>query len=204
MSYSTSLNILYNLSSCTHQRLISEIKECKCVRLVGDNFNLKIGTKDERSSRQGKMINYFASVALAYDFNRSTQMPHILMNKPALDRQVNNSHINISQADMQHLSQMYSKIIMKVAARPINFFTLLSYCTQTANKNSFNIKLPEIIPLNVSSHNEQNLSDVTLIMHHYEQLLITCCTKAGIDVNDRHIHIGGDQLTRDIFSSATK
>ena len=62
MSHRTSLNILYNLSSCTHQRLISEIKECKCVRLVGDNLNLKIGTKDERSSRQGKMINYFASL----------------------------------------------------------------------------------------------------------------------------------------------
>ena len=141
MSYSTSLNILYNLSSCTHQRLISEIKEGKCVRLVGDNLNLKIGAKDERSSRQGKMINCFASVALVYDFNWATQMPHLLMNKPALDRQVNNSHIDISQADIQQLSQMYSKIIMKVAARPINFFTLLSYCTQTANKNSFNIKI---------------------------------------------------------------
>ena len=67
------------------------------------------------------MINYFASVALVYDFNRSTQMPHLLMNKPALDRQVNNSHIDISQADMQQLSQMYSKIIMKAAARHINF-----------------------------------------------------------------------------------
>ena len=68
MSYSTSLNILYNLSSCTHQRLISEIKEGKCVRLVGDNLNLKIGTKNERSSRQGKMINYFASKSISLWF----------------------------------------------------------------------------------------------------------------------------------------
>ena len=179
-----SLNILNNLSSCTHQRLINEIKKGKYVRLVGDNLNLKIGTKDERSSRQGKMINYFASVALVYDFNRSTQTPQSLMNKPALDRQVNNSHIDISQADMQQLSQMYSKIIMKVAARHINFFTFLSNCTRIANKDSFNIKLPEIIPLNVLPHNEQKLSDVTLIMHHYEQLLFTCCNEAGIDVND--------------------
>ena len=43
------------------------------------------------------------------------------MNKPTLDRQVNKSHIGISQADMQQLSQMYSEIIMKVAARHIIF-----------------------------------------------------------------------------------
>ena len=125
------------------------------------------------------MIN--ASIALVYDFNRLTQTPHSLMNKPALDRQVNNSHFSNVFQNHESSSKTYY------------FFTFLSNCTQTVNKDSFNIKLPEIVPLNVLPHNKQKLSDVTLIMHHYEQFLFTSCTKAGIDV--RWFHIGGDQLT---------
>jgi hypothetical protein len=46
------------------------------------------------------------------------------------------------------------------------------------------------------------LQEVVDILAHYEGLLQTACNKVGKDIDTLQVHIGGDQLTRERFSSA--
>ena len=50
--------------------------------------------------------------------------------------------------------------------------------------------------------NEQKYSETIEILDSYEKTPEDCSTIAGVDLNDKHFHIGGDQMMRERFSSA--
>ena len=69
-------------------------------------------------------------------------------------------------------------------------------------KLSFLAEKNRIPPFNIVMKNEQKYIETIKILDSYEKTLEDCSTIAGVDLNNKHFHIGGDQMMRERFSGA--
>jgi len=65
-----------------------------------------------------------------------------------------------------------------------------------------NCQRKTVIPLPVLAKNEQKYADVVDSLDHYEDIVIKVFDAARKDVNAAKLHIGGDQLTRELVFGA--
>lgn len=187
--------------------IIDAIKAGKKIRFVGDNINFRVGVRDERSNKHGKMFHYFGSAVLIYGKmgtfdelpDSGPQEDHTMFRES--DLLPSNNEVEALVADFAYMS-------MKVAITHIAYFSFLKDKVSTHLTDKYSTKLMEkttIIPLTVLPKNEQKYGDVVDIMRHYEGILHNVFSKAGCELHPRvKIHIGGDQLTRERFSGAKR
>ena len=183
-------------------QVIDAIKCGKRVRLVGDNLNMTVGVRDERFDRHGKMLHYFGSAILIHDFTFPSAS-HITPQKEY--QSLKATDLLPSSNDFNLILEDYVFMAMHVAVKHIPYFTFLEneLPSYILDENSEQLKKKTtVIPLSVMPKNEQRYGDVVDILRHYESLMTTVHKKAGVDYNNIKIHIGGDQLTRERFSSA--
>ncbi len=166
-------------------------------RLVGDNINWTTKVNDERKNRHGHMNHAFGSAALvsAPKFADVNFDP-----TPALEF---NADVCLpTDADFNNLKELFAKLVSTILVQHVPALRCLDLL---ANSN-INIHGSElctkttVIPLQVEFKNEQKNEDVIDILGGYEDLARE--VYAGHDIPN--IHVGGDLLTRERFSSAKR
>ena len=63
-SYQTALKIIEEIGHHNNDTMVKGIKDGHNIRIVGDNINVKMGVKYERSDHHGNMLNWFASAVI--------------------------------------------------------------------------------------------------------------------------------------------
>ena len=202
LSYCRSLGVVELIGGHFNDQLIDLLKQGKRFRLVGDNINWKVGVHDQRLDNTSKMMHAFGSAAIVQniDFRHlsacSPQRPYdetpVQAFLPSVD-------------DIEAIKHDYTILASRVAFEFIPYFKSFEDIVPNDISKPCDPKLKEkstVIPLPVLFKNEQYTQDVVKIMEFYEDCLNDAHQKAGIDFDNKHIHIGGDQLTRIRFSEA--
>ena len=175
----------------------------KRIRLVGDNVNFTTHVRDERIARHGKMHNFFGSIALIHDFafpnvaNHSPQ--HNLLDLTA-DMFIPNS------IEQEAIVYDYAYMAIRVAVKYIDYFKFLDKLFPEHRPDNFTHLLTSktnVIPLHVLPYNEMQYGDVVRILNEYIIKMESIYEQAAISKDSMpSIQIGGDQLTRERFSSS--
>ena len=176
------------------------LKRGQRIRLVGDNVIIwHVGVKDERIGRNAYMRHAFATIAVVQNLNFSL-LDDITPQKDYAE--IDAVDLRPSSQEMQAVKKEYTILMGRAAAKLLPYF---SKCMNSVNK-CIEEPLPILaeknctLPFNIVMKNEQKYSETIEILDSYEKSLEDCTAIAGVDLNDKHFHIGGDQMTRERFS----
>jgi len=197
LSYCCTERVIDGIRVDFDKSVVEAVKEGKTIRLVGDNVNLSVGVRDERSNRHGKMLNYFGSAVLIHKF----QFPTASHDEPQRDyRALKPADLLPSTNDVECLIEDYVHMTMHIAVKHIAYFSYLKDMIPRylVDDEMHQLKQKtEVIPLSVLPKNEQKYGEVVDILRYYETMIANVYQKAGKDMDNIKIHIGGDQLTRE-------
>jgi len=202
LSYVSALNIEREMKVAVKKELITAIKQDSTLRLIGDNVNVRVGVKDERSKNHGKMLNYFGNVALINNFPFTKSMS---LHPQSMNRNLSVQLFLLTPDDISELKKDYASILMNTAVEYFTFFQCLRDILPKYLEDSFSSQLThktKVIPISILPLDEQKGEHAVEILRYYEKLIVDLFTSAGISVENKNIHVGGDQLSRDRFTSA--
>ena len=148
------------------------------------------------------MQNAFGSAVIVQNFDFAS-LPNIRPQKSYKSVSVEDFIPNNN--DMEAIFNSFALIVANIAVKILPYFKEFEDCLKLFVGAKHVKTLPNtVIPLPVLLKNEQKLNDVVDILDHYEDLLSKCYSNAGLSFTDVTCHIGGDQLTRERFSSAKR
>ena len=198
-SYQTALKIIEEIGHHNNDTVVKGIKDGHNIRIVGDNINVKMGVKYERSDHHGNMLNWFASAVILQE----TSFTGLSEIQQCEAEELQLAAFVPTMDDDRQLKNDLSSLIRKVAHE---FLPQLQFLH---NKAAVNV-IPEnaddlarkntIVPLPVLPLNEQKYSDVVQILDHYEDTISNFFEEAASTV--QKVHVGGDLLTRERFTGA--
>ena len=171
-------------------------------RLIGDNLNFKVKTHDMRQNRQDTTKNMFASAVILQEpsqLHLSTEPKISLENLGVED-------ILPSAADLMTIKAHYIKIICDIAVEHVPVLRFMKDALPlNADTDSHSMrKKTVVIPLCVLPYNEQYYEDDIKILEYYEQLVKDIFEKSYVNIENKKVHIGGDQLTRERLSETKR
>jgi hypothetical protein len=113
-----------------------------------------------------------------------------------------------SPDDYPLLRNDFTKLLIIIAVDLIpHFSSFQDVCPKNLlpeGSRTFTTKT-NVLPIGVRDLNENKKQDVPTILREYQDCFVNLFTACGIEMpEDAHIHIGGDQLTREKFSNALK
>ena len=185
-----------------NDKLADLVKRKQRFRIIGDNINWTVGVHDQRVDNRGKMFHAFGSAVIVQNVDFS----HLDDDRPQKHYEESTTQDFLpSEDDITQLKRDYTVLMARVALRHIPFFQKFRDVIPTyiSNPVSENLKLKsKVIPLPVLMKNEQKYQDVVHILDHYQDLIDRATESAGLEPGSLHVHIGGDQLTRERFSGA--
>lgn len=198
-SYSRSMELLKQIEKHYVDELRSAIGNDNTFRFVGDNINWKTRANDQRFDRAGKMNNAFAAIAIV----QNCKFDECSNEQPSVSN-ITSDFLLPNESDLRAVQNLFAIIVTKVI---VDHFPILSYLDvfDTSTFGCHNAKLTsknKVINLPIMFKNEQHIADVVDIMDEFEKILVDVY---GDKLNPSvQIHIGGDQLTRERFSSAKR
>ena len=202
LGYEGSLYILKIIGGKFNEAIIELVQQRKRFRIVGDNINWAVSVHDQRLDHRGHMEHAFGSAILVQNVNfsaLSTERPQ----RPL--EEIGCQSFIPSAADYRIYRRDYTILMSKVVFRHLSFFQIFENVVPALISTPIDEKLrmkTEVIPLPVLYKNEQKLQDVVEILEFYQSAIGEACREAGIRESSFRVHIGGDQLTRERFSSA--
>lgn len=203
LSHKNTLRLCDLLSGDLDRQLIDAIVSKKRISIVGDNVNFATSVRDERMKRHGKVHNFFGSAVLIHDLefsSLSTQSPQI----PICD--LTSSLFIPNVTEQKELVNDYALMAIRVAVKYVDCFKCLDDIFPNYRPDNFTHQLMTktgVIPLHVLPLNEMHYGDVVKILDAYVTKMEGVYQEAGVGKEDMpNILIGGDQLTRERFSSA--
>ena len=152
-----------------------------------------------RLDRHKHLRHWFLSIALVYEdiFSSLPSLPQIPI------EELDVSHVLLSLDDYSILRQDVISIITEIIAEHLPqmaHFTARPNPRNNANDTHMKTK---VIRLPAWPLNEQKYQDVVKILEHYQNIVEDTYKEAEVDpVNQKKVHIGGDQLTRERFSNS--
>ena len=185
-----------------NESVIELVRQNRRFRLIGDNINWTVGVHDQRVDHRGHMEHAFGSAVLVQNVDFS-----------ACDDDAPLSHFEdtpcqqfIPTTDDRALYKYdYTVLMSRVVLQFLPFFNMFEDIIpeKLSKPCDQNLKTKtKVIPLPVLYKNEQKHQDVVEILAFYENIVSDACDATGKDMSDLFIHIGGDQLTRERFSTA--
>lgn len=201
LSYNSSLNLIKDCNVAVHRKLCKAIVERKQVSIVGDNINMKVGVRDERIGHSSKMLNYFGCAIHVNDFPFLQDVPSCARPTPTCFEPLT---FVIDDDELDALANDYAHMMMKVAAEHINVFSFLGDHLEpflTDDYTKLLTKKTEVLPLPVMPRDENKLEDVVQILKGLESVLQAAYKDSNMDITGLRIPTGGDQLTRERFTS---
>lgn len=206
LSYSRSLVSKEEVGSKSIQFLVEALQEGKHIRLIGDNLNFTQDTAHERMDRHKHMTHMFATAALIND-KSFTSLPNDSPEIPLSDLSV--TDVLLSKDEYEILRYECVRLISSILVDLTPQLYLEVYlqqsrddCTSNHDRSATSSKT-KVVPLEVLPLNEQRHDDVVKILKYYEDLLKKIEEEANAKF-DSKVQIGGDQLTRERFSTALK
>ncbi len=201
LSHKNTIRLCDLLAGDLNRQLVNAISSKKTISLVGDNVNFTVRVRDERLKRHGRMHHFFGSAVLTHDLafpSLPSQSPQLLVGDMRTDLFVPNS------SEQVELVNDYAIMAMKVAAKYINCFKRLEFPQHRPDEYTQQLTSKTgVHPLHALPLNEQHYGDVVQILAEYVTKMEAVHQEAGISTDDMPtIQIGGDQLTRERFSSA--
>ena len=188
-SYSTLLRVIEEVGDSCYDNIITELKDGKRYRIIGDNVNFRVGKKFQRSNvKQSEQYHWFASCAIIQNatFEQYSDAPQGLV------RELDMSHVLQSESDIAMLKANYSCQLAKVAKELIPALSFLTVSDIKPEYPDLVQKKNRSILLPVQPFNEQCYTDVVKILDSYQDFVTEINNKSDINLNS--IQIGGDQL----------
>ena len=200
LSHNDSMYMMEMIDCKFNDSIIELVRQRQRFRLIGDNINWTVGVLDQRFGHKGHMEHAFWSAVLVQNvdfsaFEADAPLRHF---KDTPCQQFIPTHedyalykytLLMSWVVLQFvpLLNMFEEVIPERLSKP---------CDPNLRSKT------KVIPLSVLYKKEQKYQDVVQILAFYENVVAEACDAEGRDVNDLFIHIGGDQLTRERFSTA--
>ncbi|KAL3836462.1 hypothetical protein ACJMK2_021894 [Sinanodonta woodiana] len=182
-SYQTANRITEDIGKHCYNAIVEGVRCGQPFRIIGDNINVSVGVKHERTDHHGVMLNWFGSAAILQT-KSFDEMPHDIQGQ-AKDLQY--YHFIPSDQDERRLKSDY-----RLQSSHIKGSKGVPSSSEELTKKNV------VVPLEVLPLNEQKYADVVSILDKYESAVEEIYTVAGQD--KLPVHIGGDQLTRERFT----
>lgn len=202
LSYDGGLYVLEMIGGKFNDSVIDLVKEKRRFRIIGDNINWTVGVHDQRMDHTSYMEHAFGSAILVQNVD--------FISSPSENYQ---KHFEAtpcqefmpSADDFALYRRDYTVLMSRVVFQHLPYFQIFEDIVPARLSQACDEQLSvktKVIPLPVLYKNEQKYQDVVEILAFYEKTVVDACDAAGADSSDVHIHIGGDQLTRERFSGA--
>ena len=184
--------ILDNIKETFKIQIVEAITDNRYIRFLGDNIDFMIGVRDERIDKHAKLVHYFGSAVLVYNF----KFPNLSEVKPQRDyKTISPREMLLDETESSALVDDYVHIVMKVAVQHFPSFKFLQKELDRYPRSSIPdiLQKTQTIPLPALHKHEQRYGDVVDILRFYESTLKSAYTQAGRDLtDDTKVHIGGE------------
>jgi hypothetical protein len=199
MSYDTTWNDTEKLAKENRQQLVAAVKKEQSFRLVGDNINFSVGVKYVRDGNSVSTKDWFGSAAII-------KPPPVPLNATSSAPQGRVADLAIQQllpsdAEKDLLKDCFIAQVCEVIkdhVAPMKY--LAAYGPERPNSEF--LSKDTVHFLHVLPFNEQKYQDMIQIMQEYERVIADVYHEAGVPLDDKKVHVGGDQLTRERMSGA--
>jgi hypothetical protein len=200
LSYETSLDLIEDFKNGNDILLKRALQNGLRLRICGDNINFWVKVRDETRGHHSHMEHYFGSIVLGYDFQFSkcqmgAPQKSLTETTPAL--------LCLDNVEIESLIDDYVYLAQKVALEHFPCFHFLHkhIPSHLTDENTDMItKKTLVIHQAAMKKNEMHYGDTVDILRSYVASMSQAFQKSGI--TQKNVHIGGDYLTRVMFSGS--